>query len=40
MRKIMISLIYLLGSLAFIALGLTFGQNQTIYEYFIRMTGS
>jgi len=40
MRKIMISIIYLLGSLAFLALGLTFGQNQEIQNYFLEMVGS
>ena len=40
MRKIMISIIYLLGSLAFLALGLTFGQNQLIQQYFSDMVGS
>lgn len=36
----MISIIYLLGSLAFLAIGLTFGQNQLIQEYFFKMAGS
>ncbi len=40
MRKIMISIIYLLGSLAFLAIGLSFGQNQLIPSYFLGMTGS
>lgn len=40
MRKIMISIIYLLGSLAFLALGLTLGQNQLIQTYFSDMVGS
>ncbi len=40
MRKIMISIIYLLGSLAFLALGLTFDQNQLIQKYFFGMAGS
>jgi len=39
MRKIMISIIYLLGSLAFLVLGLNFGQNQLIQEFFLEMTG-
>ncbi|QEE14907.1 hypothetical protein DSAG12_00728 [Promethearchaeum syntrophicum] len=40
MRKIMISIIYLLGSLAFLALGLNFGQNQLIQNFFLEMAGS
>ena len=36
----MISIIYLLGSLAFLAIGLTLGQNQLIQNYFLDMTGS
>jgi len=40
MRKIMISIIYLLGSLAFLAISLNIGQNQLIQTYFLGMTGS